>query len=82
MEGHTTAVVTAESRARTQLCITRGFLKNQGDVSLLHNFWARLSSFTDYQATLSDFEWGQARLTVSVVRFIFPYMCTSIFGQF
>ena len=65
IQGRTTAIVTPESRSRTQLGIVIDFLKDQGDFAMLRNLWARLSSFTDYQATLCDFDWGEERMTVS-----------------
>ena len=66
MKGHTTALVTPEARAKTQICIVADFIKTQGDLSLLRNLWARVSSFTNYQASLCDFDWGEERLTVSI----------------
>ena len=66
MKGHTTALVTPEARAKTQICIVTDFIKTQGDLSLIRNLWARVSSFTNYQASLCDFDWGEERLTVSI----------------
>ena len=66
MQRHTTAIVTPESWATIQRFIFGDFIKNQGDVSLLRNLWARISSFTNYHATVSDFDWREERLTVSI----------------
>ena len=66
MKGHTTALVTPEARDKTQICFVADFIKTQGDLSLLRNLWARVSSFTNYQASLCDFDWGEERLTVSI----------------
>ena len=66
MNGHTTALITPEARAKTQIFIVAYFIKTQGDLSLLRNLWARISSFTNYQASLFDFDWGEERLTVSI----------------
>ena len=60
MKGHTTALVTPEARAKTQICIVADFIKTQGDLSLLRNLWARDSSFANYQASLCDFDWGKS----------------------
>ena len=59
MKGHTTALVTTEARPKTQICILADFIKTQGDLSLLGNLWARVSSFTNYQASLCDFDCGR-----------------------
>ena len=60
-----TAMITPESRAKTQLCIVADFIQTQGDSSLLRNLWPRISSFTDHQASLCNFDWGEEHLTVS-----------------
>ena len=48
-----------EARAKTQIYIVADFIKTQGDLSLLRNLWARVSSFTNYQAIQCDFGWGK-----------------------
>ena len=58
--------ITPESRTRTQLCIVSDFLQTQGDLSILENLWARVSSLTDHQAALCDFDWGDERMSVSI----------------
>ena len=65
MQGRPTAMVTPESRAKLQLSIVGDFLQSQGDFSLLKNLWSRVSSHTDYQASLCDFDWSEERITVS-----------------
>ena len=65
IKGSTTALVTAESRAKTQLCLVGYFAKTQGDLMVLRNLWSRMGSFTNHQATVTDFDWGEERLTVS-----------------
>ena len=67
IKGSTTALVTAESRAKTQLCLVGDFAKTQGDMMVLRNLWSRMGSFTNHQATVTDFDWGEERLTVSSV---------------
>ena len=62
IKGSTTALVTAESKAKTQ---GRDFAKTQGDLMVLRNLWSRMGSFTNHQATVIDFDWGEERLTVS-----------------
>ena len=62
----TTPHITPESRARTQLNIVSDFLQTQGDLCKLRNLCARISSFTDHQAALCDFDWGEERLSVSI----------------
>ena len=57
IQGRATALVTPESLARTQFSIVGDFLKTQRDFSVLRGSWARISSFTDHQASLSDFDW-------------------------
>ena len=66
-KGRTTPMITPESRAKTQLCIVADFIRTQGDLSLLRNLWSRISSFTDHQASLCDFDWGEEHLTVSFI---------------
>ena len=67
IKGSTTALVTAESRAKTQLCLVGDFAKTQGDMMVLRNLWSRMGSFTNHQATVTYFDWGEERLTVSSV---------------
>ena len=65
IRGRTTPLITPESRARTQLNIVSDFLQTEGDLGTLRNLWARISSFTDHQAALCDFDWGEERVSVS-----------------
>ena len=65
IRGRTTPMITPESRARTQLNIVSDFLQTEGDLGTLRNLWARISSFTDHQAALCDFDWGEERVSVS-----------------
>ena len=65
IKGSTTALVTTESRAKTQLCLVGDFAKTQGDLMVLRNLWSRMGSFTNHQATVTDFDWEEERLTVS-----------------
>ena len=58
IRGRTTPLVTPESRARTQLCLIGEYIPKHGDLSVLRSMWAMISSFTDYQAALCDFDWG------------------------
>ena len=48
--GHTSAIVTPESRAKFQLSKIGHFIKTQGDLTVLRNLWSRFSSFTNFQA--------------------------------
>ena len=66
IRGRSTPLVTPESRARTQLCLIGEYIPTHGDLSVLRNMWAKISSFTDYQAALCDFDWGEERVTVSI----------------
>ena len=65
MKGHTTAIVTPEARAKTQICIVADFSKTQGDIVVLRNLWSRVSSFTNYQAAQCDFDWREEKLAES-----------------
>ena len=67
IRGRTTPLVTPESRARTQLCMVADFIQHHGDIAILRNMWAKISSFTDHQAALCDFDWGEERMTVSII---------------
>ena len=66
IRGRTAPLVTPESRARTQLCLIGEYIPKHGDLSVLRRMWAMISSFTDYQAALCDFDWGEERVTVSI----------------
>ena len=46
IEGRTTALVTPESRAKTQLRIVGDFIQRQGDFSILRSLWSNISSLT------------------------------------
>ena len=65
IRGRTTPLVTPESRARNQLCMVADFIQHHGNIAILRNMWAKISSFTDHQAALCDFDWGEERMTVS-----------------
>ena len=64
--GRTTPLVTPESRAKTQLCLVGEFIPSHGHLSVLRIMWAKISSFTDHQVTLCDFDWGEERVTRSI----------------
>ena len=66
IRGRTTPLVTPESHAKTQLCLVGEFIPSHGDLSVLRNMWEKVSSFTDNQAALCDFDWGDERVTVSI----------------
>ena len=72
IRGSTTALVTTESRAKTQLCLVGDFVKTHRDLMVLRNLWSRMESFTNHQATVTDFDWGEERLTVSTISHILP----------
>ena len=67
IKGTTTAVVTPESRTRTQLCLIGDFIHTHVDLSVLRNLWARVGSYTNHQAAFCDFDWGEERLSVRIV---------------
>ena len=67
IKGTTTAVVTPESRSRTQLCLIGDFIHTHGNLSVLRNLWARVGSYTNHQAAFCDFDWGEERLSVSTI---------------
>ena len=55
VKGSNTALVTTEAGAKTQLCLIGDFIKSQGDMMVLRNLWSRVGSFTNHQATFTDF---------------------------
>ena len=67
VRGHASAIVTPESRAETQLSIIRDFIKTYGAFTVLGNLLGRIDSFTDFQAPLCDLDWGDKKLTVSII---------------
>ena len=67
VRGRTTPLITPESRALTQLCIVAEFIQHHGDISILRSMWAKISSFTDHQAALCDFDLREERMTVSII---------------
>ena len=68
LKGSTTALVTPQSRAKTQICLIGDFIQKQGDLTVLRKLWSRVGSFTDYQAAFHDFDWSEERITVSIIR--------------
>ena len=72
VRGRTTPLLTPESRARTQLSMVADFIQSHGDIAILRSMWAKISSFTDHQASLCDFDWGEDRMTVSIFCFPLP----------
>ena len=61
VQRRTNALVLLESRAKSQLSIVGDFIQRQGDLSVLCNLWLGISSYTDRQATLCDFDCGEER---------------------
>ena len=53
VRGRTTPLISPESRARTQLSMVADFIQSHGDIAILRSMWAKISSFTDHQASLS-----------------------------
>ena len=72
IRGTTTALVTQEARVKTQLCLVGDFIKTLGDLSVLRNLWARMGAFTNHQATVCDFDWGEERISVSIFSMTCP----------
>ena len=72
VRGRSTPLITPESRARTQLNMVADFIQSHGDIAILRSMWAKISSFTDHQASLCDFDWGEDRMTVSIFCFPLP----------
>ena len=81
IRGRTTPLVTPKSRARTQLCIVADFIQHHGDIAILRSMWAKISSFTDHQAALCDFDWGEVRMTVSIICSAFLVISPFEFGR-
>ena len=69
IKGSTTALVIPEARTKSQLCLVGYFINTQGNLMVLRNLWSRMWSFTNHQATFSDFDWGEERLSVCTVYF-------------
>ena len=72
LRGTTTAFVTQEARVKTQLCLVGDFIKTIGDLTVLRNLWSRMGAYTNHQATVCDFDWGEERISVRV----FPFSCS------
>ena len=66
-------------RARTQLSMVADFIQSHGDIAILRSMWAKISSITDHQASLCDFDWGEERMTVSIICLLFVRLF-SFFG--
>ena len=67
LKGSTTALVTPQSRSKTQICLIGDFIHRQGDLAVLRNLWSRVGSFTNYQAAFYDFDWSEERIRVSMI---------------
>ena len=68
LKGRAEPLVTPDSRAKTQLYVTADYLQSNGDLQLLRNVLARVSSYTNFRAELcDDFDWSAERLTVSFI---------------
>ena len=66
LRGNTAALVTPQSRDRTQIHLIGDFNQRQGDIAVLRNLWSRVGSFTEYQAAFRDFDWSEDRIMVSI----------------
>ena len=66
IRGTTTALVTQEARVKTQLCLVGDFIKTIGDLSALRKLWSGMGAYTNHQATVCDFDWGEERISVRV----------------
>ena len=78
IQGRTAPLITPESRAKTQLGMVADFIQSHGDIAILRSMWAKISSVTDHQVSLCDFDWGEERMTVSI---IFPYPIVLFFSE-
>ena len=67
IRGRTTPLITPESRARTQWGMVADFIQSHGDIAILRSMLAKISSITDHQASLCDFDWGEERMTVRIL---------------
>ena len=67
LKGRAEPLVTPDSQAKTQLCVTADYLQSNGDLQLLRNVLARVSSYTNFRAELCDFDWSEERFTVSII---------------
>ena len=68
LKGSNTALVTPQSRSKTQICLIGDFIQRQGDLTVLRNLWSQVGSSTDYQAAFHDFDWSEEIITVSIFR--------------
>ena len=67
IKGTTTELVTPESRSRTQLCLVRDFIQTHGALLVLGTLSSRVGSFKITRTRSACFDWGEERLTVSMV---------------
>ena len=66
LKGNTAAVVTPQSRTKTQISLVGDFIQSQGDLTVLRRLWSRVGAFTNYQAAFHDFDWSEERMSVSI----------------
>ena len=65
IKGSTSALITPQSRMKTQICLVGDFIQSLGDLSILRRLWARAGSYTRYQTAFQDFDWSEEHLMVS-----------------
>ena len=67
IKGTSTALVTPESRAKTQIHLIADFIQHQGNIGVLRKLWSQIGSLTNYQSSYCDFDWGEDRISVGFV---------------
>ena len=84
IKGSSTALVTPESRAKSQLCIIGEYIQSHGHLSLLRTLWARISSSTNCEYCFPNRHLRHDLFRISDVLFqvIFQYFFNSAMEDF
>ena len=75
---------TEETRIRIQNTLLTIFVKSGGQLWALEDYWTQMGVATGLSASIADFNWSPARISVSNFRFSLVLSCNcgvSSFGQ-
>ena len=65
LEGKPFTFTSEESRVRIQINILMTFLENGGQLRALEDYWTQVGIATGHSASIADFNWSPARISVS-----------------
>ena len=79
LEGKPFTFTTEEDRIRIQINILIFFLKSGGQLWASEDYWTQVGVVTGYSASIADFNWSPARISVSNLDFLRNFIVIVLF---